>query len=159
MYYFSYASRFSELFRLIFCANTSHFPSLQCLLNAWPISWYDKRRYQNDSTKYRYPSLHAISLHAILISEFKKKHWPRVASSNDSDAESEFDNSGHDIVKLANWQTVGFEDVDETNEDELLESRSSELANEDLLEMENNLNDESQEPFLLIPSNSFQQNK
>jgi hypothetical protein len=35
--------------------------------------------------------------------------------------------------------------------DELLESHSSELANEDLLEMENNMNDESQEPFISEP--------
>jgi hypothetical protein len=39
-------------------------------------------------------------------------------------------------------KSVGVEDVDETNVDELLESQSSELANEDLLEMENNMNDE-----------------
>jgi hypothetical protein len=40
----------------------------------------------------------------------------------------------------------GFDEVDETNVDELLESRSSTLANEDLLEMENNMNDENQKP-------------
>jgi hypothetical protein len=40
------------------------------------------------------------------------------------------------------------EDADETNVDELLESHSSELANEDLTEMENNMNDESRELFL-----------
>jgi DNA-directed RNA polymerase specialized sigma24 family protein len=44
-------------------------------------------------------------------------------------------------------KSVGFEDVEETNLDELLESHSSELANEDLLQMKNNLNDESQEPI------------
>jgi hypothetical protein len=33
-------------------------------------------------------------------------------------------------------KSVRFEDVDETNVDELPESHSSELANEDLLEME-----------------------
>jgi hypothetical protein len=48
-------------------------------------------------------------------------------------------------------KSVGFEDVDETNVDELLESYLSELANEDLLEMENNMNDESQEPFFAEP--------
>jgi hypothetical protein len=41
-------------------------------------------------------------------------------------------------------KSVRFEDVDETNVDELLESHSSELANEDL----NNMNDDSLEPFL-----------
>jgi hypothetical protein len=55
-------------------------------------------------------------------------------------------------------KSVGFEYVYETNVDELLESHSSELANEGL-EMENNMNDESQEPFSLSPSKSFQQNK
>jgi hypothetical protein len=48
-------------------------------------------------------------------------------------------------------KSVGFEIVDETNVDELLESQSSELANEDLLEMENNMNDESQEPLFAEP--------
>jgi hypothetical protein len=48
-------------------------------------------------------------------------------------------------------KSVGFEDVDETNMDELLESHSSEFANEDHLEMENNMNDESQEPFFSEP--------
>jgi hypothetical protein len=48
-------------------------------------------------------------------------------------------------------RSVGFEDVDETNVDELLESHSSELANEDLLEIENNMNDESEEPFFAEP--------
>jgi hypothetical protein len=48
-------------------------------------------------------------------------------------------------------KSIEFEDVDETNVDELIESHSSELANEDLLEMENNMNDESQEPFFVQP--------
>jgi hypothetical protein len=52
------------------------------------------------------------------------------------------------VLKLA--KSVGYEDVDETNVDELLESHSSELANEDL-EMENNMKDESQEPFFAEP--------
>jgi hypothetical protein len=69
---------------------------------------------------------------------------------------SESANSRHDVVKTA--KSVGFEDVDETNVDEPLDYHSSELANENLLELENNMNDESQEPFLLRPSNSFQQN-
>jgi hypothetical protein len=56
-------------------------------------------------------------------------------------------------------KSVGFED-DEINVDKLLESHSSELANENLLEMKTNMNDESQQPpFLLSPSNNFQQNK
>jgi hypothetical protein len=42
-------------------------------------------------------------------------------------------------------KSIGFEEVDV---DELLESHSSELATEDLLEMENNMNDDSQEPSL-----------
>jgi hypothetical protein len=45
-------------------------------------------------------------------------------------------------------KSVVFEDVDETNVVQLLESHSSGLANEDLLEMGNNMNDESQEPFI-----------
>jgi hypothetical protein len=44
---------------------------------------------------------------------------------------------------------VGCEGVDETNVHELLESHSSELANEDL-EIENNMND-GQEPFFDEP--------
>jgi hypothetical protein len=36
--------------------------------------------------------------------------------------------------------------------DELLESHSSELANEDLLEMENKMDDESQKPFFTEPT-------
>jgi hypothetical protein len=48
-------------------------------------------------------------------------------------------------------ESVGFEDVDETNVDELLESHSPELANEDFLGTENNMNDESQEPFFAEP--------
>jgi hypothetical protein len=43
--------------------------------------------------------------------------------------------------------------------DDLLESHSSELTNEDLLEMENNVNDESQEPSFADPIKQFQQNK
>jgi DNA topoisomerase VI subunit B len=39
----------------------------------------------------------------------------------------------------------------ETNVDEMLESSPSELANEDLLELENNTNDDSHEPFLSEP--------
>jgi hypothetical protein len=58
-------------------------------------------------------------------------------------------------VKMA--KCFGFESVDETDMDELLESHSSELANEDLLEMENNMKVRS--PFLLSPSDRFQQNK
>jgi hypothetical protein len=48
-------------------------------------------------------------------------------------------------------KSVEFEDVDETNVEELLESHSSDLTNEDLLKMENNMNDESQEPFFAEP--------
>jgi hypothetical protein len=48
-------------------------------------------------------------------------------------------------------KSIGFKHVNDTNVDELLESRSSELANKDLLEMENNVNDERQEPFFAEP--------
>jgi hypothetical protein len=44
-------------------------------------------------------------------------------------------------------KSVGSDDVDETSVDELLGSHSSVLNNKDLLEVENNMNDESQEPF------------
>jgi hypothetical protein len=53
-------------------------------------------------------------------------------------------------------KSVDFEDVNETNVDDLLESHSSELANEERLEMENNMNYESQEPFFPEPIKQLQ---
>jgi hypothetical protein len=43
--------------------------------------------------------------------------------------------------------------------DELLEFHSSELANENLIEMKNNMNDESQKPLFAEPINQLQRNK
>nr|CAD7409972.1 unnamed protein product [Timema cristinae] len=54
-------------------------------------------------------------------------------------------------------QDVGSEDVDQANVDEFLQSHSLELTNEDLLEMENSIKDEEQEPCLTVQGPSQQQ--
>jgi hypothetical protein len=48
-------------------------------------------------------------------------------------------------------KSAGFEDIDETNVDELLESYSCDLDNEDFLEMGNIIIDARQEPFFAEP--------
>jgi hypothetical protein len=55
-----------------------------------------------------------------------------------------------EVVKVQNW-AVEPQGGDEINVNEVLKSHSSQLANEYLLEMENEMNDKSQEPFLLSP--------
>ena len=64
-----------------------------------------------------------------------KKIWPELSCSSDFNPENELSNSRQDIVDMA--RSVGFEDVDQANVDELLQSHLSEITNEDLLEMEN----------------------
>ena len=64
-----------------------------------------------------------------------KKIWPELSRSSDFNPENELSNSRQDIVDMA--RSVGFEDVDQANVDELLQSHLSEITNEDLLEMKN----------------------
>jgi hypothetical protein len=63
------------------------------------------------------------------------KIWPELSCSSDFNPENELSNSRQDIIDMA--RAVGFEDVEQANVDELLQSHLSELTNEDLLEMEN----------------------
>jgi hypothetical protein len=48
-------------------------------------------------------------------------------------------------------RSVGFEDVDQANVDELLQSHLSELTNEDLLEMENDRENDKEGELIVEP--------
>jgi hypothetical protein len=79
--------------------------------------------------------------------------WPdAVTHFHGFDHEEEPGNSRHAIVGMA--RTVGFEDVDEANVEELFQSHSEGLSNENLVELEKELNDEDGESSDV---NTFQQ--
>ena len=64
--------------------------------------------------------------------------------SYDFDPEPEVPSSRHAVVDMA--RSVGFEDVDEANVDELLQSRSEEPTTEDFLALEKEIDGEEEDP-------------
>jgi hypothetical protein len=70
--------------------------------------------------------------------------WPDVATDfHDFEPEEEISNSRRAIIDMA--RSLGFEEVDEANVKELLQSHTKELSSEDILELEKELSDEDDE--------------
>jgi glutamate synthase domain-containing protein 3 len=78
------------------------------------------------------------------------KIWPDVVTDfHGFEPEEEISNSRRVIVDMA--RSLGFEEVDEANVKELLQSHMEELSSEDLLELEKELSDEDDESSDVMP--------
>jgi hypothetical protein len=82
------------------------------------------------------------------MNEVWRKIWPDVVTDfHGFEPEEEINNSRHAIVDMA--RSLGFEEVDEANVKELLQSNTEELSNEGLLEKEQS--DEDDESSDVVP--------
>jgi NH3-dependent NAD+ synthetase len=76
--------------------------------------------------------------------------WPDVVTDfHGFEPEEEISNSRRAIVDMA--RSLGFEEVDEANVKEFLQSHMEELSNEDLLKLEKELSDEDDEFSDVVP--------
>jgi hypothetical protein len=76
--------------------------------------------------------------------------WPDVVTDfHGFEPEEETSNSRRSIIDMA--RSLEFEEVDEANVKELLQSHMEELSNEDLLELEKELSDEDDESSDAVP--------
>jgi hypothetical protein len=79
-----------------------------------------------------------------------RKIWPDVVTDfHGFEPEEEISNSRCAIIDMA--RSLGFEEVDEANVKELLQSHMEELSSEDLLELENELSNEDDESSDVVP--------
>jgi hypothetical protein len=79
-----------------------------------------------------------------------RKIWPDVVTDfHGFEPEEEISNSRRAIIDMA--MSLGYEEVDEANVKELLQSHVEELSNEDLLALEKELSDEDDESSDVVP--------